>query len=67
MELVQDQEEGGSDAHMEWERIGAQPTRAECLDKDPKSKHAYGAGKHASLFRNIPMYFHWHDICPPVS
>ena len=38
VELVEDQEEGGSNVHMRWERIEAQPTHTECLDKDLKSK-----------------------------
>ena len=67
MELVEDQEEGGSDAHMKWERIGAQPTRTECLDTDPKSKHTYGAGKYASLCQNSPIYLHRYDMCSPVT
>ena len=66
MELVEDQEEGGSNVHMRWERIEAQPTHTECLDKDPKSKHTYGAGKHASLCQNIPIYLHRYGICSPV-
>ena len=57
----------GSNVHMVWERLGIQPTPNECLDEDPKSKRNLGAGEHASLCQNIPMYLHNHDICPPIS